>query len=179
LLALSTIGSTLLTGFATLVAHRWAATWLLLTGSLALNFLLILWAFMVMTAAPLKWREVALGAALATVFWQVLLALGSWYVARGLAHNNDTYGALAVVIVLLSWMYLGAQIFLLAAEINVVRLYRLWPRSLMQPPLTLADKQVFERLAKMEVRRPEVDLVVVFSAEADGDVIDPDRPTKA
>jgi YihY family inner membrane protein len=176
LLALSTIGSTVLTGFATLAAHGWAATVILLIGSLVLNFALILVAFMVMIAAPLRWKEMALGAALATVFWQTLQAVGSWYVARGLAHSNDTYGFFAIVIVLLSWISLGAQLFLLAAEINVVFRYRLWPRSLVQPPLTAADRDVFERLAHMEIRRPEAELAVAFTAEADRDPLHPGPP---
>ena len=112
---------------------------------------------MVMTAIHLRWRELALGAALATIFWQTLQFIGSWYVGRGLSHNSDTYGFFAVVIVLLSWIYLGAQLFLLAAEINVVLRYRLWPRSMVQPPLTTADSgRSSERLAYIsEVRRPE------------------------
>jgi YihY family inner membrane protein len=169
LLALSTIGSTVLTGFATLTAHGWPAKVILLVGSLVLNFALILAAYLVMTAAHLRWRDVVLGAALASVFWQTLQAIGSWYVARGLSHNSDTYGFFAVVIVLLSWIYLGAQLFLLAAEINVVLRYRLWPRSMVQPPLTAADREVFERLAQMAVRRPEAELAVAFTAEADRD----------
>jgi YihY family inner membrane protein len=169
LLALSTIGSTVLTGFATLATDGWAATAILLVGSAVVNFILTLAAFKVMTAAPLRWREVALGAALATVFWQSLQAIGSWYVGRELAHNSNTYGFFGVVIVLLSWIYLGAQLFLLAAEINVVRRYHLWPRSIVQPPLTEADKEVFERLAQMSVRRPEAELSVAFTPEADRD----------
>jgi YihY family inner membrane protein len=169
LLALSTIGSTVLTGFATLVASGWQATTVLLVGSAVLNFVLILVAFKIMIATPLKWRDVMLGAALATMFWQTLQALGSWYVGRELAHNSNTYGFFGVVIVLLSWIYLGAQLFLLAAEINVVGRYRLWPRSIVQPPLTAADKQVFVRLAQMAVRRPEAELSVEFSTEADRD----------
>jgi uncharacterized BrkB/YihY/UPF0761 family membrane protein len=152
------------------------ATVLLLLGSLVLNFFLILVAFMVMTATRLKWRDVALGAALATVFWQSLQAIGSWWVARGLAHNSDTYGFFAIVIVLLSWIYLGAQLFLLAAEINVVHRYRLWPRSMVQPPLTTADRKVFERLAQMEIRRPEAELEVAFTPEADRDPLQPSPP---
>jgi YihY family inner membrane protein len=169
LLALSTIGSTVLTGFATLAAGGWGATTILLVGSAAVNFVLILAAFKVMTAVPLRLREVALGAALATVFWQSLQAIGSWYIGRELAHNSNTYGFFGVVIVLLSWIYLGAQLFLLAAEINVVRRYHLWPRSIVQPPLTDADKEVFERLAQMSIRRPEAELSVAFTSEADRD----------
>jgi hypothetical protein len=36
----------------------------------------------------------------------------------------------------------------------VVLRYRLWPRSVMQPLLTQADRLVFRRLAQMPVRRP-------------------------
>ena len=118
-------------------------------------------AFKVMIAAPLRdAKEMVLGAALAAVFWQTLQLIGSWYVGRDLQHNSDTYGFFAVVIVLLSWIYLGAQLFLLAAEINVVLRYRLWPRSIVQPPLTAADRHVFERLANMAVRRPEAQLSI-------------------
>jgi YihY family inner membrane protein len=176
LLSLSTIGSTVLTGFATLVAHEWIATGLLLLGSLALNFCLILLAFNVMTAEALNWPDIAFGAALATVFWQTLQLIGSWYIGRELQHSTNTYGFFGIVIVLLTWIYLGAQLFLLAAEINVVQRYRLWPRSITQPPLTAADRRVFERLARMEIRRPEVELFIGFTPEAD---LDPLEPTSA
>ena len=173
LLAASTIGSTVLTGFATLTSHDNVSRVLLLIGSLALNFGLILVAFMVMTAVRFRWRDVVLGAVLATVFWQTLQLIGSWYVGRELQHATETYGFFGIVIVLLAWIYLGAQFFLLAAEINVVKRYGLWPRSITQPPLTAADRAVFERLARMEVRRPEVEVEVEFRPEADFDPLEP------
>jgi YihY family inner membrane protein len=173
LLALSTIGSTFVTGFATVVSHGLADRLLLLVGSLALNFALILIAFMVMTAEPLTWRDVAFGAALATVFWQALQFVGSWYVGRELQHSSQVYGFFGIVIALLTWIYLGAQLFLLAAEINVVQRYRLWPRSVTQPPLTQADKKVFARLARMEIRRPETDVGIRFLPEAEYDPLLP------
>jgi YihY family inner membrane protein len=172
LLALSTIGSTVLTGFATLTSHGELSRVLLLIGSLAVNFALILLAYMVMTAVHLEWRDVILGAVLATVFWQVLQLIGSWYVGRELHHATATYGFFGVVIVLLAWIYLGAQLFLLSAEINVVKRYHLWPRSMTQPPLTAADRDVFERLAKMEVRRGEFEVQVEFLPEADTDPLE-------
>ena len=173
LLAVSTIGSTVLTGFATLTSHQEASRVLLLVGSLALNFGLIFIVFMVMTAVKFTWRDVVLGVALATVFWQSLQLVGSWYVGRELRHATETYGFFGIVIVLLAWIYLGAQFFLLAAEINVVKRYRLWPRSMTQPPLTDADRAVFERLAQMEVRRPEFEVEVEFTPEADFDPLEP------
>jgi YihY family inner membrane protein len=173
LLAASTIGLTVLTGFATLASHDEVSRGLLLVGSLVINFGLILVAFMVMTAVKLKWRDVVLGVALATVFWQALQLFGSWYVGRELQHATETYGFFGIVLVLLAWIFLGAQFFLLAAEINVVTRYRLWPRSVTQPPLIPADRQVFERLARMEVRRPEVEVEIEFNSAADFDPMDP------
>jgi hypothetical protein len=114
---------------------------------------------------------------LAALFWQTLQLIGSWYVGRELQHATNTYGFFGIVIVLLTWIYLGAQLFLLAAEINVVQRYRLWPRSMTQPPLTAADRLVFERLAQMEIRRPEVELEIIFTPEADLDPLEATPPS--
>ena len=172
LLAVSAIGLTVLTGFATLVSHAGASTAALLLGSLVLNFALILVAFKVMTAERLAWSDTFLGAGLAAVFWQALQLIGSWYMGRELQHRSEVYGFFGTVIALLTWIYLGAQLFLAAAEINVVQRYRLWPRSMVQPPLTAADKAVYERLARMEIRRPEVQLEMVFLPEAECDPLE-------
>ena len=177
LIALSTLGSTVLTGFATLAAHAWETTLFLVIGSLAVNFVLILMAFKLMTAKSYGFRDVALGAGLASVFWQALQFVGSWYMGRELQHSTASYGFFGVVLALLAWIYLGAQLFLLAAEINVVQRSRLWPRSITQPPLTAADKVTFERLAQMEVRRPEFSIEVNFSPEADVDRLELSEPS--
>jgi YihY family inner membrane protein len=168
LLGLAVVGSTILTGFATAVATGTTATVLAFLGAAVLNFGLFLLAFIVLTAEPVGWRDVWLGATLATVFWQVLQIVGSTYISH-VRHSSDVYGFFAIVITLLSWLYLGAHLFLMAAEINVVRRYRLWPRSITQPPLTSGDRRTFERLALMEVRRPEMAVTVTFPDEADRD----------
>ena len=176
LLALSAIGSTVLTGFATLVSHGWIATGLLVVGSLALNFVLILLAFNLLTADALKLARVLLRRCIGGPLLANLQLIGSWYVGRELQHATNTYGFFGIVIVLLTWIYLGEQLFLLAAEINVVQRYRLWPRSMTQPPLTAADRLVFERLAQMEIRRPEVELEIIFTPEADLDPLEATPP---
>ena len=127
---------------------------------------------MVLTAEPLRPRDVAVGVVCAAVFWQTLQLIGTWYVSRGLAHASATYGVFAIVITLLSWLYLGSQLTLLAAEINVVLRYRLWPRSVTQPPLTRADRLTLTRLAQMETRRPEEVVTASFTGEADRDPLD-------
>jgi YihY family inner membrane protein len=169
LLGLASVSSTGLAGFATAVARGQGATVLAVAASFVVNLGLFLLAFMVLTAEPLRVREVAVGAITATVFWEALQLIGTWFVTRGLRTASPAYGVFAVVITLLSWMYLGSQLVLLAAEINVVLRYRLWPRSVTQPPLTRADRLVFRRLAQMEVRRPEQEVTASFTEAADED----------
>ena len=169
LLGLAVVSSTALAVFATAVAHGPASSVLAVAGSVLLNLGLFLLAFMVLTAEPLRPRDVAVGVVTATAFWEALQLIGTWYVARGLAQASPTYGVFAVVITLLSWLYLGSQLTLLAAEINVVLRYRLWPRSVTQPPLTRADRLTLARLAHMETRRPEELVTASFTGEADRD----------
>jgi YihY family inner membrane protein len=166
------VASTALTAFATAVATGVTATTLALAGAFLLNLGLFLLAFMVLTAEPLRPRDVAVGVICATVLWQILQLIGTWYVTRGLEKASATYGIFAVVITLLSWLYLGAQLTMWAAEINVVLRYRLWPRSVTQPPLTRADRLMLERLVQMEVRRPEQRASTSFTAQADEDPLD-------
>jgi len=172
LLGLGVLSSTALTTFATAIANGVAATVFGVAGALVVNLGLFLLAFMVLTAEPLGPRDVAVGVICAAVFWQTLQLIGTWYVARGLAQASATYGVFAIVITLLSWLYLGSQLTLLAAEINVVLRYRLWPRSVTQPPLTRADRLTLARLAQMEVRRPEQVVTASFTGEADRDPLE-------
>jgi YihY family inner membrane protein len=172
LLGLAVVSSTALAAFATAIANGLAATVLGVTGSVLVNLGLFLLAFMLLTAEPLRPRDVAVGVVTATVFWETLQLIGTWYVTRGLAKASPTYGVFAVVITLLSWLYLGAQLTLLAAEINVVLRYRLWPRSVTQPPLTRADRLTLTRLAQMEMRRPEEVVTASFTGEADRDPLE-------
>ena len=96
----------------------------------AVDFGLFLLTFKVLTDADVGWRDFVPGAVFAAVAWTVLQAVGGYYVSHQLKGASQTYGVFAVVIGLLSWLYLQAQITLLAAEINVVKKCRLWPRKL-------------------------------------------------
>ncbi|HEU4865394.1 MAG TPA: YihY/virulence factor BrkB family protein [Actinomycetota bacterium] len=126
--------------------------------SLALNLGLFLLAFRILTSADVSWGDVFPGALVAAVAWTALQALGGYVVRHQLNGASETYGTFATVIGLLAWMYLGAQATLLAAEVNVVRKRRLWPRAIVQPPLTDADERALKIYAKVEERRPEEDV---------------------
>jgi hypothetical protein len=66
----------------------------------------------------------------------------------------------------MSWLYLSAEVTLYGAEVNVVRARGLWPRSILQPPLTEADQRALIDLAKQEERRPEQAIHVEFAPQA-------------
>jgi YihY family inner membrane protein len=136
-------------------------------GSLLVNLLLLILLFQVLTGRRVPWRQLLPGAVAAAAGWSVLQTLGVYILDRQLAQANLIYGVFAVVIVLLSWLYLSAQLLLYAAELNVVLARRLWPRGLIQPPLTEPDRRVLAALAEAEARRPEETIEVRFTPEED------------
>jgi YihY family inner membrane protein len=147
----------------------------LLAGAVVLNLVVFMVSFQLLTAKRVPWRRLLPGAAFGAVAWSALQAAGVYIVDRQLERANVIYGAFAVVIGLLSWFYLSAQTVLYAAELNVVLARRLWPRSLIQPPLTEPDTRVLTALAKAEERRPEETIDVSFAPDADapGDALPP------
>ena len=131
------------------------------------NMLLFLIGFRVLTVRNVSLRTLLPGAVLAAIAWALLQWLGGWYVARQLSRASATYGAFALVIGLLSWLYLASTVTLLAAELNVVRSRRLWPRSLAPPPLGGPDERALEGLAKQEERLPDQRVEVSFDGDAE------------
>ena len=132
--------------------------WLVILGvavSLVMNLFLFLLAFRILTSEDLTWSDVLPGAAVGSVAWTTLQALGGYYVSHQLQGASEVYGTFAMVIGLLAWIFIGAQVTLLAAEVNVVGKRNLWPRSLVQPPFTDADVRAMTNYAKQEDRRPE------------------------
>lgn len=65
-----------------------------------------------------------------------------------------------MVIGLLAWLYLEAELTLYAVQINVVIAFRLWPRSVAPPPYTEQDRQAFQLYAQVEERSKDEDIVV-------------------
>jgi membrane protein len=117
-----------------------------------LNLALFMTAFKLLTAVDVSWRELLPGVIVAAVFWQLLQHLGGFYVDHELKRTGPLYGVFALVLGLLAWLYLGAQLTIFAAEINVVRLRRLWPRSFFSDPLLEADRRALTSSAEVEER---------------------------
>ncbi|HEX6256899.1 MAG TPA: YihY/virulence factor BrkB family protein [Euzebyales bacterium] len=138
-----------------------------LLGSLLVNMVIVAALFRLLTAVDVSWLRLAPGAAVAAVAWSMVQALGVLIVTQQVARANLLYGVFAVVLVLLSWMLLTGRILIYAAEINVVLARRLWPRSLLQPPLTAQDMRALTALARTEQLRPEQHVEVTFRSGPD------------
>jgi membrane protein len=137
--------------------------------ALLLNIGLYWAAFRLATAAEVPTRDLRLSAILAAIAWQLLQLLGGFFIGHQ-TRTNAAYGTFAIVLGLLAWFYLQAQITLYVAELNVVRVMRLWPRSLAPPPLTAPDVAAYQLYADATQRRPELEIVVrqLLQPEADG-----------
>jgi YihY family inner membrane protein len=98
--------------------------------SVLLDFGLFWVALRLLTTRDVTWRMLRGGAVSAAIAYELLQLVGGFYVGHVLKNASNTYGTFALVIGLLSWIYLAAHILLLVAEGNVVATKRLWPRGL-------------------------------------------------
>ncbi|HEX3826553.1 MAG TPA: YihY/virulence factor BrkB family protein [Sporichthyaceae bacterium] len=99
-------------------------------GGAVLDIAVFVYLFGRLTVVTLRVREVLPGATVAAVAWFALQQVGVSLVNHEVAGAQGTYGTFAVVIGLLFWLYLLAQITLYCAELNAVLVRGLWPRSL-------------------------------------------------
>jgi membrane protein len=133
----------------------WLVRIAVLAASAVLNVLIFLLAFRLATARQVPLRQFVVSAVVSAVVWQVLLAAGTVLVAHQVSHQQALYGTFGVVLGLLAWLHLQAQLTLLAVETDVVRAKRLWPRSVLAPPLTRGDRAAYRDYAESTRRRPE------------------------
>ena len=134
--------------------------------ALIVNLLLFFTAFRLLTAAEIETRDLLPGVIFGAVLWQILQHVGGLYVDHVIRHAKETSGFFALVLGMLAWLYLGAQVTLIAAEVNVVRARRLWPRSFFSEPLLDADRRALTSSAEVEERVDEENVVVSFDEPA-------------
>jgi uncharacterized BrkB/YihY/UPF0761 family membrane protein len=134
--------------------------------AIALNAVLYLAAFRILTPASVATRKLITGAVIGGIGYSIVLLAGTALVQHQLRHSQALYGQFAIVLGLMGWLFLVSQLTLYAAETNVVLARHLWPRSIVQPPLTDADERVLHDIARQEERRPEQRVGVGFAPNA-------------
>jgi YihY family inner membrane protein len=133
----------------------------------AVNVGMYLGAFRALTPKGVPTRDLLPGAVVGGIAWTLLQILGT-YLVHHFLHSASAYGVFATVLGLLAWIYLAVQITVYAAEINVVLARRLWPRSIIQPPLTEADRASMAVQALQNQRREEQQIEVTFDDRKPG-----------
>lgn len=67
----------------------------------------------------IKWSTAMVAATFASLAWELLKAIFSWYVAN-VANYANTYGTLATLVILVFWIYYSAVVFILGGQVAQV-----------------------------------------------------------
>jgi membrane protein len=93
----------------------WVATWPILVVGLLAAFATLL--YLGPDVAHPRWRFITPGSIFATVVWLAVSGAFAFYTAS-FGSYNKTWGSLAAVIIMLTWLWLAGIALLLGAEIN-------------------------------------------------------------
>jgi YihY family inner membrane protein len=167
ILGLGVLSTTLLTSLDAFTQRSGAFVTLVDLLALVANFGLYLASFRVLTPKGVPTRSLVPGAVVGTVVWTLLQYFGV-RIVHHFIQSSSVYGVFGTVLALVAWLYLAVQVTVYSAEINVVLARRLWPRSLIQPPLTEADRTVLALQALQNQRREEQQVTVTFTDRSAG-----------
>lgn len=99
--------------------------------SLILNLGMFWLGFRLASLFRVPWRNLLVGSVIAAVVWQVLQVVGGYVVGHQLHRASELYGTFGIVLGLIAWLFLQAELTLYAAEADVVLARHLWPRSFL------------------------------------------------
>ncbi|WP_210729943.1 MULTISPECIES: YihY/virulence factor BrkB family protein [unclassified Rhodococcus (in: high G+C Gram-positive bacteria)] len=138
-----------------------------LIASILLNIIVFTVAFRLATARDLSISNVLPGAIVAGVLWQILQTFGGVYIRYVVGRASITNGVFAVVIGLLAFMYIASVLIVFAVEIDVVRVEKLYPRSLLTPftddvILTEGDRLTYTGQAEAQRSKGFEEIEVTF-----------------
>ena len=92
-----------------------------LLAGLSVNLGLWLWTFKVLGARDVGWKALLPGAVIGALGFEILKAVGAFYVPRAVASASALYGTLGVVFATLAWLLFFGRLVVYAAVTNVVR----------------------------------------------------------
>ncbi|HEX4659661.1 MAG TPA: YihY/virulence factor BrkB family protein [Streptosporangiaceae bacterium] len=161
LLGIGVVATTLLAGLNTYGRNGAALVAAAEVAAAVVNAGMYVAAFRLLTPKGVPTRQLLPGAVIGGVAWTLLQVLGT-YLVHHFLHSDSAYGIFATVLGLVAWINLAVQLTVYAAEVNVVLARRLWPRSIVQPPLTEADRASMALQALQNQRRMEQRVEVSF-----------------
>jgi YihY family inner membrane protein len=142
--------------------HGWLMRSVALLITLAILYLMFLSLVRIALPTKVTLRELRPAAVISTVGLVILQIAGGYVLTHELRHFNTLYGTFAVVLGLLFWLYLQAQMFFYAIETASVRALRLWPRAIDQQKLTPQDRRAFRLHAERGSFNRDTEVTVRF-----------------
>jgi membrane protein len=108
----------------------WAGKLVAAAAALALNTVLFWGIARLATSPKVPDKALLVGAVTSACFWLILQVGGTTLLINQLRGSSALYGIFAVVLGLLFWLYLQAEAYVYALEVNVVKQKKLWPTAL-------------------------------------------------
>lgn len=141
------------------------AVWVKVIANVAGFFVLfgvLLFVFRTATSRKVPPKDMFVGTSIAAASMQILLTFGSLLVAHQLKNFDTLYGTFAVVLGMLFWIYLLAQVVVYAVEIDSVRHLKLYPRAIQSNKPTPQDLHAYELYAHVDRYIPKEEIDVRF-----------------
>jgi YihY family inner membrane protein len=134
----------LIAGYAAAAGH--GPLFWLASVSLTIAILFSVFLFVIHASLPSRttFHNMWPSALFAAVGLVILQSLGGILVTRELRHLDSLYGTFALVLGLLFWLYLQAQVIVYALEAGTVKALKLYPRSLRPGRHTAADGHAYD-----------------------------------
>jgi YihY family inner membrane protein len=159
---LGLVASVAVSSFTTVLGHAtWVKVLVNVLGAVILTIVLTL-VFRIATSRNINTKDMLVGSVFGGVLIQLLLTFGSILIKQQLKGLDSLYGTFAVVLGLLFWIYLLAQVIVYSIEIDTVRSLQLWPRSIAPENKTTADNRAYDLYVKSARRTPEEKVFVQF-----------------
>jgi membrane protein len=150
----------------------------------AVNVVLFVVTFRLLTARQVTTAQVRVGAMIAGIGWQVLQLIGTYFISHQLRGASASYGVFGTVLGIFAFLYVAAVLVVFCAEANVVRSKKLWPRSLLSPfaddvSLNSQDRRTYTSYATSQRNKSFEEINVDFhnppSKNKDSDATDTSR----
>ncbi|MGF7229531.1 MAG: YihY/virulence factor BrkB family protein [Candidatus Saccharibacteria bacterium] len=165
IMAAATIGfaaTVAVSSFSAVLGH---AQWVKIAANVigfAVLFGVLLFVFRTASSRKVPYKDMLLGTGSAAAIIQFLLTFGSVLIARQLKNFDTLYGTFAIVLGMLFWIYLLAQVVVYAAEIDSVRHLKLWPRAIQNDKPTPQDLHAYELYAHVDRYIPKEEIDIRF-----------------
>jgi membrane protein len=143
------LGAAALSSYATTLGHSALFKIVQSLISMVILFGVFVYVYTVGTdARDMTYKDFIYAAALSAIGLQILQLLGGYYITHELGSLRSLYSTFAVVLGLLAWIYLQAQIIVYSIEAASVKSLKLWPRSMEEDKLTAQDERAYALYAR-------------------------------